>query len=199
MNHSKKTKTTSKSPPNVCTLSLPQASTSSSSRSPQLGRRRQSRRFNPLSKLDKYLNLDSHDHASFGQPRSLGRKGITADLVSSGSHCFDAMDSVYSPTDFGGMGVQGDITSAPAGPSAIQYDPASIRPFFVVSDAQHNTKPHRARRKSSSGSEQVKHRRTRSGCFTCRTRRVKVQLSNIRKADSKLTTSVRRDSPHMRT
>ncbi|KAF8464047.1 hypothetical protein BDZ91DRAFT_660718 [Kalaharituber pfeilii] len=31
----------------------------------------------------------------------------------------------------------------------------------------------RVRRKSTAGVEQVKHRRTRSGCFTCRTRRVK--------------------------
>lgn len=36
-----------------------------------------------------------------------------------------------------------------------------------------NSKPSRVRRKSAPGSETVKHRRTRSGCFTCRTRRVK--------------------------
>lgn len=30
------------------------------------------------------------------------------------------------------------------------------------------------RRKSSQGTEHVKHRRTRSGCYTCRSRRVKV-------------------------
>ncbi|PWW74002.1 hypothetical protein C7212DRAFT_214460 [Tuber magnatum] len=35
------------------------------------------------------------------------------------------------------------------------------------------TKPSRVRRKSAPGAETVKHRRTRSGCFTCRTRRVK--------------------------
>jgi hypothetical protein len=35
-------------------------------------------------------------------------------------------------------------------------------------------KPNRTRRKSSQGSEHTKHRRTRSGCYTCRTRRVKV-------------------------
>ncbi|KAI9865191.1 MAG: hypothetical protein M1813_002511 [Trichoglossum hirsutum] len=35
------------------------------------------------------------------------------------------------------------------------------------------SKTSRARRKSGPGAEQVKHRRTRSGCFTCRTRRVK--------------------------
>ena len=35
-------------------------------------------------------------------------------------------------------------------------------------------KPSRNRRKSSQGSEHTKHRRTRSGCYTCRSRRVKV-------------------------
>lgn len=40
------------------------------------------------------------------------------------------------------------------------------------------TKPSKVRRKAgivSPGGEHVKHRRTRSGCFTCRSRRVKVQ------------------------
>jgi hypothetical protein len=35
-------------------------------------------------------------------------------------------------------------------------------------------KSNRSRRKSSQGSEHTKHRRTRSGCYTCRGRRVKV-------------------------
>jgi hypothetical protein len=35
-------------------------------------------------------------------------------------------------------------------------------------------KPDRSRRKSSQGAEHTKHRRTRSGCYTCRARRVKV-------------------------
>jgi hypothetical protein len=34
--------------------------------------------------------------------------------------------------------------------------------------------PSRNRRKSKEGSEHTKHRRTRSGCYTCRSRRVKV-------------------------
>ena len=37
-------------------------------------------------------------------------------------------------------------------------------------------KSQRNRRKSSLGLEHVKHRRTRSGCFTCRSRRVKVAM-----------------------
>lgn len=35
-------------------------------------------------------------------------------------------------------------------------------------------KPNRNRKKSNHSSEQTKHRRTRSGCYTCRSRRVKV-------------------------
>lgn len=33
----------------------------------------------------------------------------------------------------------------------------------------------RNRRKSAPGADHIKHRRTRSGCFTCRSRRVKVR------------------------
>jgi hypothetical protein len=35
---------------------------------------------------------------------------------------------------------------------------------------------HRSRRRQLAGGEHVKHRRTRSGCYTCRQRRVKVFL-----------------------
>lgn len=48
--------------------------------------------------------------------------------------------------------------------------------FFVMPEggsSQTSSKAPR-RRRSAAGSEPVKHRRTRSGCFTCRTRRVKV-------------------------
>lgn len=38
-------------------------------------------------------------------------------------------------------------------------------------------KTQRSRRKSAPGSEHIKHRRTRSGCYTCRSRRVKVLLT----------------------
>lgn len=37
--------------------------------------------------------------------------------------------------------------------------------------------PQRSRRRQPPGSEHVKHRRTRSGCYTCRQRRVKVRLT----------------------
>ncbi|KAF8429540.1 hypothetical protein EV426DRAFT_125068 [Tirmania nivea] len=55
----------------------------------------------------------------------------------------------------------------------------STLPTFFVSDGTMGKSPipgsssARLRRKSSAGVEQVKHRRTRSGCYTCRTRRVK--------------------------
>ena len=56
----------------------------------------------------------------------------------------------------------------------------STLPTFFVSDGTIGKSPTsgsssaRLRRKSSAGVEQVKHRRTRSGCYTCRARRVKV-------------------------
>ena len=37
----------------------------------------------------------------------------------------------------------------------------------------------RVRRRPPPGSDHVKHRRTRSGCYTCRTRRVKVSCNSI--------------------
>jgi len=37
-------------------------------------------------------------------------------------------------------------------------------------------KAQRSRRKSAPGLDHIKHRRTRSGCYTCRSRRVKVGL-----------------------
>lgn len=55
----------------------------------------------------------------------------------------------------------------------------STLPTFFVSDGTMGNSPTsgsnsaRLRRKSSAGAEQVKHRRTRSGCYTCRARRVK--------------------------
>ncbi len=40
-------------------------------------------------------------------------------------------------------------------------------------------KAQRNRRKSAPGLDHVKHRRTRSGCYTCRSRRVKVSLRDF--------------------
>ena len=60
-------------------------------------------------------------------------------------------------------------------PTTPHYNHSPMNAFFVMPDGSHsqNIKPAR-RRRSAGGSDTVKHRRTRSGCFTCRTRRVKV-------------------------
>lgn len=47
--------------------------------------------------------------------------------------------------------------------------------FGIQDSAMDVPKPHRNRRKSNPNSDQLKHRRTRSGCYTCRSRRVKVR------------------------
>lgn len=68
--------------------------------------------------------------------------------------------------------------NTPNGNFVPRFDQAPLTTFFVGSEGganmTPNSKPSRVRRKSAPGSETVKHRRTRSGCFTCRTRRVKV-------------------------
>jgi hypothetical protein len=52
---------------------------------------------------------------------------------------------------------------------------ASLQYLFGVQDpAMLAPKGSRNRRKPAQGSEHIKHRRTRSGCYTCRSRRVKV-------------------------
>jgi hypothetical protein len=59
--------------------------------------------------------------------------------------------------------------------SASSY--ADLQYLFGVQDlAMITQKTARNRRKSAQGPDHVKHRRTRSGCFTCRSRRVKVSI-----------------------
>ena len=48
--------------------------------------------------------------------------------------------------------------------------------FGVQDQTMIAPKSNRNRRKSSQGAEHTKHRRTRSGCYTCRSRRVKVYM-----------------------
>ena len=51
--------------------------------------------------------------------------------------------------------------------------------LFEINDTQLTTQPKaaaKARSRQTAGQQQVKHRRTRSGCYTCRSRRVKVSL-----------------------
>ncbi|KAL2061737.1 hypothetical protein VTL71DRAFT_7115, partial [Oculimacula yallundae] len=56
--------------------------------------------------------------------------------------------------------------------SASSY--ADLQYLFGVQDTMMNPpKPNRNRRKSNPNPDQAKHRRTRSGCYTCRSRRVK--------------------------
>ena len=60
--------------------------------------------------------------------------------------------------------------------SASSY--ADLNFLFGVQDiAMLVPKPNRNRRKSNQGSDHTKHRRTRSGCYTCRSRRVKVSYN----------------------
>jgi hypothetical protein len=66
-----------------------------------------------------------------------------------------------------GMGIGGAPMSAPY--ASIQYFTGFPDPnMFNAPKTQRN------RRKSAPGLDHVKHRRTRSGCFMCRSRRVKV-------------------------
>jgi hypothetical protein len=61
-------------------------------------------------------------------------------------------------------------------------------------------KAQRSRRKSAPGLDHIKHRRTRSGCYTCRSRRVKVLFRELitTRALSDLI-AVRRNPSHLRT
>lgn len=61
----------------------------------------------------------------------------------------------------------------------------------------------RSRRRPQPGAEHVKHRRTRSGCYTCRQRRVKVRELHVLLTFGRLwlirmMNSVRRDPSHLR-
>jgi hypothetical protein len=92
-----------------------------------------------------------------------------------------------------------------ASPPGIYFGQTPIGSYFNTPDggqSQHaGSKPRR--RRSQSGIEGVKHRRTRSGCFTCRTRRVKVGqciyvIHSGARADE-LWQKVRRNSSYLRT
>ncbi|CZT00813.1 related to C6 finger domain protein [Rhynchosporium graminicola] len=68
--------------------------------------------------------------------------------------------------------LQRGFTSSTHLSSASSY--ADLQYLFGVQDTMMNPpKPHRNRRKSNPNPDQTKHRRTRSGCYTCRSRRVK--------------------------
>jgi hypothetical protein len=72
-----------------------------------------------------------------------------------------------------GPGAQKDTSSPPQQlSSASSY--ADMNYLFGAQDPMLAQKPNRNRRKSTQGADTTKHRRTRSGCYTCRSRRVKV-------------------------
>jgi hypothetical protein len=80
--------------------------------------------------------------------------------------------------------------------SASSY--ADLNYLFGVQDTTMIApKPNRSRRKSSQGSEHAKHRRTRSGCYTCRSRRVKVGKWSPARAAVANSVVVRRGSPNL--
>lgn len=63
------------------------------------------------------------------------------------------------------------------------YSMESLNQFPDMDDPNRALSPQqgsqRSRRRHPPGSEHVKHRRTRSGCYTCRQRRVKVLVINV--------------------
>jgi len=72
------------------------------------------------------------------------------------------------PPAIAGVPVLSTIAGPLPGSFALTYVPA------FPESAHYPTKPAKGRRKPAPpGTDHVKHRRTRSGCYTCRTRRVK--------------------------
>jgi hypothetical protein len=96
-----------------------------------------------------------------------------------------AMNGFYSQvqgqTQNTGQRIPGDPLDGPAHPNFLPHHLSSASSYadlqylFGVQDLKMPPpKVGRNRRRSNQGSEHVKHRRTRSGCYTCRSRRVKV-------------------------
>ena len=59
----------------------------------------------------------------------------------------------------------------------LQHQPSFDKLLAIARPIMIGTKSSKGRRKPAPGSEHIKHRRTRSGCYTCRQRRVKVGLN----------------------
>lgn len=77
------------------------------------------------------------------------------------------------------MRLRDNINQSPISPATAPttFHNFSYLPDFSEITSSGSSKSQKGRRKSASsasGAEAVKHRRTRSGCFTCRSRRVKV-------------------------
>lgn len=83
---------------------------------------------------------------------------------------YQTFPSTFYPANF-----QPTSQAPPQPNSASSY--ADLKYLFGVQDTSlvSVNKSGRSRKRSGPGGEHVKHRRTRSGCYTCRTRRVKVR------------------------
>lgn len=109
----------------------------------------------------------------------------------------------------------GRTNSIPGAPSAVSGNPnallqppqrlssassyADLHYLFAAQDVTMIApKPSRNRRKSTQGPDHTKHRRTRSGCYTCRSRRVKVFPYALYNATVLINNPVRRSSPYLR-
>lgn len=82
-----------------------------------------------------------------------------------------------------GLGANSGLSpqDAPQGPPPA-FDPNKFQNMtyysgFAEPSLFQAPRSQRNRRKSAPGADHIKHRRTRSGCFTCRSRRVKVRHS----------------------
>jgi len=99
-------------------------------------------------------------------------------------------------------GVPLPMASSPMGGGPMQAAFSGIGYFTAFHDPVMFTqqKTQRSRRKSATGLDAVKHRRTRSGCFMCRSRRVKVSQQPIAFGRTRPSNSrvVRRNKTYMR-
>lgn len=90
---------------------------------------------------------------------------------------FDAQDT--SPEGSMPLQLQQPTTMALAGVPANPYQSLGYFTGFPEPVMFNAPKSQRSRRKSAPMLDHIKHRRTRSGCYTCRSRRVKVS-ANLR-------------------
>jgi hypothetical protein len=81
-----------------------------------------------------------------------------------------------NPNQLEGSGQMSQPPMVPMGASPVPHPYQSLGYFtgFPEPIMFNAPKAQRSRRKSAPGLDHIKHRRTRSGCYTCRSRRVKV-------------------------
>jgi hypothetical protein len=85
-----------------------------------------------------------------------------------------------NPNQLDGVGQMSQPQVVPMGVSSAPNPYQSLGYFtgFPEPIMFNAPKAQRSRRKSAPGLDHIKHRRTRSGCYTCRSRRVKVSPRN---------------------